>query len=90
LEANNRIPRAQRESHSSPEPPQRAQDQSRGAPKYAKRSGIGPQRALKAITTFPRAQRQSHSSPEPSCERRTDPAERRESPSARRPVCSSP
>ena len=44
---------------SSPKLPQRAQDRSRGAPKYAKRSGIGPQQALEAITKAPRAQRES-------------------------------
>ena len=46
-------------AQSFPEPPQRAQDRSRGAPKYAKRSGIGPQRALEAITKNPRATRES-------------------------------
>jgi hypothetical protein len=64
LEANSKNPRAQRESPSSPELPQRAQDRSRGAPKHAQRSGIGPQRALEAITKAPRAKRESPSSPE--------------------------
>ena len=36
----------------------------RSAP-YAQRSGIGPQRALEAITKIPSAQRESPSSPEP-------------------------
>ncbi len=110
LEAITKIPSAQRESPSSPELPQRAQDRSRGAhhlrqaerdrsaaslgsdhqspsrnarkpnpprassarvgpiPRsapYAQRSGIGPQRALEAITKIPSAQRESTSSLEP-------------------------
>ena len=38
-------------------------------------SGIGPERALEAITLIPRAQRESPCSRELPCERRTDPAE---------------
>ena len=38
-------------------------------------SGIGPERALEAITLTPRAQRESPCSRELPCERRTDPAE---------------
>ena len=64
MEAINKSPRAQRESPILP----RASSASEGpiprsAP-YAKRSGIGPQRALEAITKSPRAQRESRSSPE--------------------------
>ena len=58
-------PLAQRAKASPlPEPHQRAEDRSRVAPKYAKRSGIGLERALEAITKKPRAQRESSSSPE--------------------------
>ena len=38
-------------------------------------SGIGPERALEAITLTPRAQRESSSCPNVPCERRPDPAE---------------
>jgi hypothetical protein len=38
-------------------------------------SGIGPERALEAMTLIPRAQRESPTSRELPCERRTDPAE---------------
>jgi hypothetical protein len=38
-------------------------------------SGIGPERALEAITLIPRAQRESPCSRELPCKRRTDPAE---------------
>jgi hypothetical protein len=40
-------------------------------------SGIGPERALEAITQPLAQQRESSSSPKPTCESRTDPAERR-------------
>jgi hypothetical protein len=70
-----KTPRAQRENPSSPEPPQRAQDRSRGAPKN--RSGAGSDRSKhwKRSNPSPRAQRESRSSPELPCVHRTGPAE---------------
>jgi len=59
-----KTPRAKRESLSSSELPQRAQDRSRGAPQHAQRNGIGPQQALEANTKNPRAKRESLSSSE--------------------------
>ena len=49
LEAITKIPSAQRESLSSPELPQRAQDRSRGAPHTPSGAGLGPEQALEAI-----------------------------------------
>jgi hypothetical protein len=84
-------PRAQRENSFLPRAFLRAKDRSRGAhPKHAKRSGIGPQRALEANTKSPRAPRESRSSQSFLSERRTDPAERQNTPSGAGSVRSEP
>ena len=53
-------------------------------------SGIGPERALEAITLTPRAQRESPYSRELPCERRTDPAEPHPRPSHHRQTRNAP
>jgi len=76
LEANNKIPSAQRESPSSPELPQRAQDRSRGAPNTPSVAGSVRSEPWKRS---PKPLAHSAKAPPPPSflsERRTDPAER--------------
>jgi hypothetical protein len=85
LKAIKPTPRAKRESSSFPEPscerrtgfaePPKTAAERRGAHSKPQRSGIVPERALKAIKPTPRAKRESSSFPEPSCERRNGSAE---------------
>jgi hypothetical protein len=85
LKAIKPTPRAKRESPSFPEPscerrtgfaePPKTAAERRGAHSKPQRSGIVPERALKAIKPTPRAKRESSSFPEPSCERRNGSAE---------------
>jgi hypothetical protein len=72
LEANTKIPRAQRES---PYSQSFLSERRTALQKVPQRSGIGPQRALEAINLSLALQRQSFFYPEPPCERRTDAAE---------------